>query len=131
MRVRRAALAGLALTLAAGAGATERPAPPPPPYAGAYQPHGVDEIGLWHEDDESERLLAQAPLLVHDEALNAYVKGILCATVGADRCAAVRLYILRTPAVNASMTPQRHDARLHRIAAPDAQRGAAGCGAGP
>lgn len=105
MRVRRAALAGLALTLAAGAGATERPAPPPPPYAGAYQPHGVDEIGLWHEDDESERLLAQAPLLVHDEALNAYVKGILCATVGADRCAAVRLYILRTPAVNASMTP--------------------------
>ncbi|WP_093087918.1 M48 family metallopeptidase [Sphingobium sp. AP50] len=80
-------------------------APPPPPYAGAYQPQGVDEIGLWREGDENERILANSPILLRDEALNAYVKGVLCATVGDDRCRSVRLYILRVPLFNASMAP--------------------------
>ncbi len=31
-------------------------APPlPPPYEGVYQPQGVDEVGFWQRDDESER----------------------------------------------------------------------------
>ncbi len=80
-------------------------APPPPPFAGAYQPQGVDEIGLWKEMDEEERVLANSPILIRDEALNGYVRGVLCATVGADRCKAVRIYILRTPLFNASMAP--------------------------
>ncbi|MES2336476.1 MAG: M48 family metalloprotease [Pseudomonadota bacterium] len=82
-----------------------KPAPPPPPYVGAYQPKGVDELGLWREDDESERALSNSPLVIRDEALNTYVRGVLCATVGDDRCKSVRIYILRVPLFNASMSP--------------------------
>lgn len=85
--------------------AASRVAPPPPPFSGAYQPQGVDEIGLWKEMDEEERVLANSPILIRDEALNGYVRNVLCSTVGADRCKAVRIYILRTPLFNASMAP--------------------------
>jgi predicted Zn-dependent protease len=81
------------------------PAPPPAPYAGAYQPQGVDEVGLWREDDEHERRLAESALVIRDEALNAYVRQVLCAAVGTDRCGSVRLYVLRVPVFNASMSP--------------------------
>ena len=60
-------------------------APPPPPFAGVYQPQGVDEIGIWKEMDEEERVLTNSPILIRDEALNGYVRGVLCATVGVDR----------------------------------------------
>lgn len=85
--------------------ATAQKAVTPPPYAGHYQPQGVDEIGLWKEMDEDERKLANSPIVIRDEALNAYVRSILCASVGTDRCNATRVYILRTPVFNASMTP--------------------------
>lgn len=91
---------GLGVTVAANA----EPAPVPPPYAGVYQPQGVDEVGLWREDDESERRLAASPILIRDEKLTAYVKGVLCATVGEDRCNATRVYIVREPTFNATMT---------------------------
>lgn len=98
-------MGGLFALLAMGAAPKgPAPAPPPPPYAGVYQPQGVDEIGFWREADEDERALANAPEVIRDEALNAYVRGILCTTVGKDRCAATRIYILRTPVFNASMT---------------------------
>ena len=100
-----AAMLAPVLTPMAVAAAPARPAPPPPPYEGIYQPRGVDEIGLWHEADEDERQLAASPLVIQDEALTSYVKGVLCATVGADRCKATRVYVLRTPVFNASMTP--------------------------
>ena len=109
--MRRATLATLLGLLAisspasASGVAASAVAPPPPPFAGVYQPQGVDEIGLWKEIDEEERILANSPILIRDEALNAYVRGVLCATVGADRCKAVRIYILRTPLFNASMAP--------------------------
>lgn len=98
---------GCALAFAApGRTATgTKPAPPPPPYAGVYQPRGVDEIGLWRVDDEQERALVNSLILVRDEALTAYVKGVLCEAVGKDRCAATRVYILREPTFNASMSP--------------------------
>lgn len=80
-------------------------APPPPPYVGAYQPRGVDEIGLWKENDEDERVLATSPMVIRDEALNTYVKGVLCSAVGDDRCKSTRIYILRTPVFNANMSP--------------------------
>jgi beta-barrel assembly-enhancing protease len=97
-----------ALIAASSAAAPKKkvePAPPPPPYSGVYQPTGVDEAGLWKEADERERRLAESPLVIRDEALNTYVREILCTTVGQDRCNSVRLYILRVPAFNASMTP--------------------------
>ncbi len=79
--------------------------PLPPPYQGAYQPRGVDEIGIWQRDDESERALAASNLVIRDERLNAYVKKVLCDTVGTDRCNATRLYIMREPSFNANMSP--------------------------
>lgn len=102
------ALCGTALlwpACAIGGTRALQPAPSPPPYAGAYQPQGVDEIGLWKDDDEDERKLANSPLVIRDSALNAYVKNVLCETVGADRCKSARVYILRTPLFNASMSP--------------------------
>lgn len=84
---------------------TSKPAPPPPPYEGVYQPQGVDEVGLWREDDESERALANSPTVIRDAGLNRFVRGVLCATIGADRCKSIRIYILRVPIFNASMTP--------------------------
>jgi predicted Zn-dependent protease len=106
MRRALAAL-GCAVALAAPALAAPKakPAPPPPPFSGVYQPTGVDEIGLWRENDEQERALAASPVVIRDEALTAYVKGVLCATVGQDRCNATRIYILREPSFNATMVP--------------------------
>ncbi|MCU6452886.1 M48 family metallopeptidase [Sphingomonas sp. A2-49] len=88
---------------AAAAPLAERPSPLPP-YVAAYQPTGVDERGAWMMADESERHLRDAPEVIRDPALNAYVRGVLCRTVGEDRCKAVRLYILHIPAFNATMT---------------------------
>lgn len=76
----------------------------PPPYSGAYQPQGVDEIGWWREMDEEEAQLAASSLVIRDEALTAYLRKILCEAVGADRCNAARIYIMREPTFNASMT---------------------------
>jgi len=78
-------------------------APLPPPYVGAYQPQGVDEIGIWREDDEAERKLAASTLVIQDEKLTFYVRRVLCDTVGTDRCKSVRIYILREPTFNATM----------------------------
>ncbi|WP_240500076.1 M48 family metallopeptidase [Sphingomonas montana] len=78
---------------------------PPPPYSGAYQPQTVDERGLWGEVDEMERTLQDSPAVLRDVALNAYLRQVLCDTVGADRCAGVRIYVLRVPHANANMAP--------------------------
>ncbi len=75
-----------------------------PPYQGIYQPQGVDERGLWMEADEAERGLRDSDLVIRDQALNAYLREVLCRTVGEDRCNGVRIYIIRMPAFNASMT---------------------------
>ena len=99
---------GLLIATSPVAGATKQKvsqAPAPPPYVGIYQPQGVDEMGLWSEDDERERALGNSPLVIRDEALNNYVRGVLCKTVGEERCKSVRLYILRIPVFNATMSP--------------------------
>ena len=76
-----------------------------PPFAGAYEPQGIDERGLWMELDESERQFQDSPLLVRDEELRDYLRSVLCKTVGFDRCEATRLYIVRDRTFNASMAP--------------------------
>jgi predicted Zn-dependent protease len=98
-------LAAVALACAARAGAAIEKAAPPPPYAGVYQPIGVDEIGIWKEADEDERVLANSPIVIRDAALNTYVRKALCDTVGSNRCGSARIYLLRVPVFNASMTP--------------------------
>lgn len=102
---------GLALSVAGQALAAPatpvkpQPAPIPLPYAGAYQPNGVDEIGMWKEFDEQERALANSPLVIRDEALNTYVRSVLFGAVGVDRCNSTRVYVVRFPFMNASMAP--------------------------
>jgi beta-barrel assembly-enhancing protease len=98
-------LCAAALALAGTSAALAEPAPAPPPWTGVYQPQGVDEIGLWGEDDESERKLAASPHIIRDEKLLAYLNDVLCRTVGADRCQAARIYVIRDPAFNATMSP--------------------------
>lgn len=76
-----------------------------PTYTQAYEPQTVDERGMWMEADENERRLKESPLLIKDEHLQAYVRRVLCASVGSDRCSAVRIYILEVPGFNATMAP--------------------------
>ncbi|MDI1297074.1 MAG: M48 family metallopeptidase [bacterium] len=78
---------------------------PLPPYTPAYEPSGVDERGMWMQADEAERQMRYSPFVLRDPALNAYVRGILCRTVGEDRCRSTRLYIQRLPHFNATMYP--------------------------
>lgn len=79
--------------------------PPLPTYTQAYMPTTVDERGIWMQSDEQERGLRESRSLIRDLALNAYVRGVLCRTVGNDRCKSVRLYIDEVPEFNAFMTP--------------------------
>lgn len=57
------------------------------------------------EADEVERKLRDSPITIRDEALNGYVRRVLCATVGDDRCRAARIYVVEEPSFNASMAP--------------------------
>lgn len=76
-----------------------------PPFAGAYEPAGVDERGLWMEMDEDERRSRDSPGVIKDPALNAYLRSVLCKTVGFDRCEAARIYVVKDRTFNASMAP--------------------------
>jgi predicted Zn-dependent protease len=97
-------LAAAACLTVASTGVSAK-APALPPYASAYEPTSVDERGMWMEADEMERKLRDSPLVIRDEALNSYVRGVLCRTVGVDRCKGVRVYLVEAPAFNASMSP--------------------------
>lgn len=77
----------------------------PSPSTANYEPVDELERGLWYQVEEAERELKTSKFLVTDPALNEYVNGVLCRTVGEDRCKATRLYIVRTPQFNASMAP--------------------------
>jgi len=103
--LRRAAL-GLALAgCLAGRPGLAQKVFPRPPWAGAYEPKGIDERGIWMQFDEAERGLALSPAIVRDIELNAFVRGVLCRAVGDDRCAGVRLYVVKDASFNASMAP--------------------------
>jgi beta-barrel assembly-enhancing protease len=75
------------------------------PSAFDYKPVSDDERNLWLEMDEQERDVRNSPFLVRDADLNAYVRSVLCRTVGNEKCSATRIYILRTAHFNAAMAP--------------------------
>ena len=81
---------------AAGALVDLRPAQRPPP--------GSDEAGLWMMMDRAEEKLRTSGNLMRDEALNEYVKGVVCKVAG-SYCGDIRVYIVRMPYFNASMAP--------------------------
>lgn len=69
-----------------------------------YEPEeSRDEQGLWMEFQEMERALNQSALLVNDTELNNYVREIVC-RVAAEYCNDFRVYLVRNPGFNASMT---------------------------
>ena len=43
--------------------------------------------------------------MINDPALSDYIRGVLCKTVGDDRCRGTRIYVLRVAAFNATMSP--------------------------
>lgn len=102
---RGAAVLAAALLLAPAGAARADVAPARPPYAGVYEPQGVDERGLWMQMDEYERTLQTAAGLVRDRGLQDYLRHVLCRTVGADRCASTRIYVVQDGSFNASMAP--------------------------
>jgi beta-barrel assembly-enhancing protease len=77
----------------------------PKPSAFDYKPQDADERGLWLEMDEQEREVKNSKFLITDPELNSYVRHVLCKTVGDNRCASTRIYLMRTPYFNASMAP--------------------------
>jgi Zn-dependent protease with chaperone function len=99
----RVALAALLIAASAlgGEAAAERTAP----IGVGYRPADRDERGLWMQLDAVERGLKTSDFVVRDPALNAYVRRILCRTVGEAQCADVRLYVVRTAEFNATMAP--------------------------
>ncbi len=69
-----------------------------------YQPaEAQDEQGLWMEFKEMERELNKSALLVRDAELRNYIQEIVCRVAG-DYCNDFRVYLIRNPGFNASMT---------------------------
>jgi len=62
-----------------------------------------DEQGLWLELEEAERSLNKSALLIRNTDINAYINAIVCRVAGAY-CNDFRVYVIRNPHFNASMT---------------------------
>lgn len=107
MALKRVTLFAVATLLATSAAAQDplADAGAPPPWTPGYVPVDRDERGLWQRAAEAEDELRHSRLVITDPALNGYVREVLCSAVGTERCAAVRLYIVRSATFNAAMAP--------------------------
>jgi len=77
---------------------------PQPKIEPGYQPiDAATEKGLWMELEDYESSLQQSALLIKDGPINDYVKNAACRVAG-DYCSDFRVYIVRNPSFNASMT---------------------------
>ena len=95
-------LALCALTLGALCGGARADFAVPAPFE---RPDAIsNEGGLWALMDREESRLRHSPFVLRDQALNDYVRGIVCRLAG-DRCSEIRVYLVRTPYFNASMAP--------------------------
>ena len=92
---------GAAWLAASVAAAESAPRPAIPP---GYAPAATgDERGLWSELQDYERSLRHSSLRVRAEDLNAYVSRAMCRVAG-EYCNDTRVYVIRNPGFNASMT---------------------------
>ncbi len=90
-----------ALAAGVASAAVEIPAPKIPP---GYEPEEAhDELGVWMDLQDYERAIQRSALLIEDPFMNAYVQEATCRVTG-DYCADLRVYIIRNPNFNASMT---------------------------
>jgi predicted Zn-dependent protease len=71
---------------------------------GQRPPAGSVEDELWYASERAEKDLLESPLLVRDEALNAYVRGVVCKVAG-EHCGDLRVYVVEVPAANAMTFP--------------------------
>lgn len=91
--------------LGAGAAGAEEFQPLEAKIAPGFSPGETGlEAGLWMEVEQMEKKTRNSPTRVRDEAINQYLRGILC-RLSPDYCEDVRLYITRVPYFNAFMTP--------------------------
>lgn len=105
---RRALLAGggaSAALLASGAGqARISPNSLQPLVGPGYRPTDRDELGLWAQMQRVEEEVAGSNILVKDEGLNRYLKGLI-GKVGGPAARDMRIYLARIPDFNAVMFP--------------------------
>jgi predicted Zn-dependent protease len=100
--MRHAAVATALLLLAACTGGGSQPVADLKP--GERPDLQTDEAGLWMQMDRVEEQLRSSGRIVHDPALNDYIRGVTC-KLSAEYCKDLRLYIVQTPHFNASMAP--------------------------
>jgi predicted Zn-dependent protease len=99
-------LSGLVLCSLLGFAQLVGAAKPPlqPLIAPGYLPSPeADEQGLWLELEDYEQAIQRSALRVRDKDLNAYVQNAMC-QVAQDYCRDLRVYVIRNPYFNASMT---------------------------
>lgn len=105
---RRALLAGAgAATAALATGVGEARIPPSslqPLIGPGYRPTDRDELGLWQQMQRVEEEVAGSNLLLKDEGLNRYLKGLI-GKVGGPAAKDMRIYLARIPEFNAVMFP--------------------------
>ncbi len=70
-----------------------------------YQPTSDLEKKIWNEADKLEISFNKSNNIIDDPQLNNYVRQVLCKVIGDDRCAPIRLYLVRTTRFNALMAP--------------------------
>lgn len=100
-RVRRGLPALFLSLMLCTAQAAPAAGPLPPNYRPALD---TAEGGLWRSFDEFEKEVRLSPLLVKDEALNAYVRKIACDLAG-PHCPSLRVYIVNDATSNALCAP--------------------------
>lgn len=64
----------------------------------------TDEGGMWAMMDREETRLRRSSFVVRDEALNDYLRRLVC-KLGGDHCADVRVHVVRNANFNATMAP--------------------------
>jgi beta-barrel assembly-enhancing protease len=101
----KASLLAMALSVVGHSALAQLPSRPLSPSTVNYQPMDDDERSLWMQMAEVEGKMKESDFLIKDPKLNAYIRSILCRSVGQERCASSRVYLLRTPHFNAAMAP--------------------------
>lgn len=85
--------------------ADEALAPVLPSIGANYTPEpGTDEHEIWSSLEKVQQELERSPLVINDEAVNAYLKSILC-RLDSEVCKDIRIYVVRNPNFNAMMYP--------------------------
>lgn len=102
MKAARVFVVLAASILAAPSAAQDTIEPRIPP--GYHPDEREDEKGLWLEVEELEKTVQHSALLVEDPDINNYVAAIVCRVAG-HYCPDIRVYVIRNPGFNASMTP--------------------------